>query len=209
MWVKTNRLIKWIFSGFVWDIPNKKTTVYLTFDDGPIPGITEFVLDEMKHHNIKATFFCIGKNIEAHPDLFRRIVAEGHSVGNHTNNHLKGWNTSTEKYLDNSLLCKNKIEEISPNQPLLFRPPYGKIKFSQASKIKKLGYKIIMWDVLSVDFDPNITSEKCLQNVIENTVSGSIIVFHDSIKAAENLKFALPKAIESLQKKGFNFDKIN
>ncbi len=208
MWVKTNRLIKWIFSGLVWEIPNRDNKIFLTFDDGPMPGITDFVLDELKKNNVQATFFCIGKNIEAHPDLFSRIINEGHSVGNHTQNHVKGWDVSLEKYLENAQECHNQIENLSDKKPHLFRPPYGKIKFSQAKALKKLDYKIIMWDVLSVDYDANVSPEKCLDNVVKNTQRGSIIVFHDSLKAATNVKFALPKAIEILKSKGFIFDKI-
>lgn len=208
LWVKTNRFIKWIFPKYVWEIPNNENKIYLTFDDGPTPEITEWVLELLKKHNIKATFFCIGNNIEKHPEIFEKVIADGHSIGNHTFNHLKGWKTKTDDYIENTNLC----EAIIGNQPKnskLFRPPYGKIKFSQSRILRKLGYKIIMWDVLSVDYDKNITPEKCLENVIKNTASGSVIVFHDSIKAFDNLEFALPKAIEYLKDKGFVFDRID
>ncbi|NBL63772.1 polysaccharide deacetylase family protein [Flavobacterium sp. NST-5] len=208
MWVKTSRIIKWIFSGLVWEIPNPDNKIFLTFDDGPMPGITDFVLDELKKNNIQATFFCIGKNVEAYPDLFLRILNEGHSVGNHTQNHLKGWDQSLEKYLENARECHDLLENLSCKKPKLFRPPYGKIKFSQIKALKKTGYKIIMWDVLSVDYNAKVSPEKCLDNVVKNTQKGSIIVFHDSLKAATNVKFALPKAIEILKRKGFIFDKI-
>lgn len=212
MWVKTNRLIKWLFPKYVWEIPNRENKIYLTFDDGPIPEITEWVLDVLKEEKIKATFFCIGDNIQKNSGIFKRIIAEGHSVGNHTFNHLKGWNFSTEDYIENTILCENAIAsntEIKKQKTKIFRPPYGKIKFSQSRKLQKLGYKIIMWDVLSVDYDKEVTAEQCLENIIENTVSGSIIVCHDSIKAFKNLEYALPKAIKQLKSKGFVFERID
>jgi len=212
MWVKTNRLVKWLFPKYVWEIPNKENKIYLTFDDGPIPEITEWVLDVLKDEKIKATFFCIGDNIEKNPEVFKRIIAEGHSVGNHTFNHLKGWNFSTEEYLENTILCEAAIAthtEIKNQKSKIFRPPYGKIKFSQSRKLRKLGYKIIMWDVLSVDYDKEVTAEQCLENIVKNTVSGSIIACHDSIKAFKNLEYALPKAIKQLKNKGFEFERID
>lgn len=212
MWVKTNRLIKWLFPKYVWEIPNRENKIYLTFDDGPIPEITEWVLDVLKEEKIKATFFCIGDNIQKNSGIFKRIIAEGHSVGNHTFNHLKGWNFSTEDYIENTILCENAIAsntEIKKQKTKIFRPPYGKIKFSQSKKLQNLGYKIIMWDVLSVDYDKEVTAEQCLENIIKNTVSGSIIVCHDSIKAFKNLEYALPKAIKQLKSKGFVFERID
>lgn len=208
LWVKTNRFIKWIFPKYVWEIPNNENKIYLTFDDGPTPEITEWVLELLKKHNIKATFFCIGNNIEKHPEIFQKIITDGHCIGNHTFNHLKGWKTKTDDYIENTRLCEEIIENNSKNSKL-FRPPYGKIKLSQSRILRKMGYKIIMWDVLSVDYDKSVTLEKCLENVIKNTSSGSIIVFHDSIKAFSNLEFTLPKAIEYLNEKGFVFDRIN
>lgn len=200
-WVKTNKWIKKIFNNLVWDIPNSENKIYLTFDDGPIPEVTEWVLDLLKSEDIKATFFCIGDNIKKHPEVYKRILSEGHQTGNHTFNHLNGWKTETNHYIENFKLC-----EIEHSK--LFRPPYGKIKPSQSKAIRQLGYKIIMWDVLSYDFDSIISVEKCLENVISNTEQGSIIVFHDSLKAEKNLKYALPKAIQILKNKGFVFDVI-
>jgi peptidoglycan/xylan/chitin deacetylase (PgdA/CDA1 family) len=204
-WIKTNKFIKRIFSNYIWDIPNADNKIYLTFDDGPTPEITEWVLEELKKHQVKATFFCIGKNINNHAAIFFKIINEGHSIGNHTYNHLKGWNTSTKDYLDNITLCRSAIAN---QKSLLFRPPYGKIKKSQSKKLRQLGYKIIMWDVLSADFDQSITPEKCLENVLQNTLSGSVIVFHDSVKAFKNLEYALPISIEILKQRGFEFDVI-
>lgn len=211
-WIKTNKFIKKIFLNYIWDIPNVENKIYLTFDDGPTPEITEWVLEELKKHQAKATFFCIGKNINNQSDIFLKIIDEGHSIGNHTYNHLKGWITSTEDYLHNTALCKSEINGLNSVicnlQSLLFRPPYGKIKKSQSKKLRQLGYKIIMWDVLSADFDQTITAEKCLDNVLQNVKSGSIIVFHDSIKAYKNLKYALPKSLEILKQRGFVFEVI-
>jgi len=208
-WVKTNSLIKKVFNNLVWDIPNSDKKIFLTFDDGPIPEITEWVLDILKSEEIKATFFCIGDNIKKHPEVYKRILAEGHQTGNHTFNHLNGWKTETNHYIDNFKLCETECLKLNTEHSFLFRPPYGKIKPSQTKAIRNLGYKIIMWDVLSYDFDPNIIPEKCLENVISNTEQGSIIVFHDSKKAEINLKFALPKAIQILKNKGFVFDVIS
>ena len=207
-WVKTNRLIKKVFSNLVWDIPNSENKIYLTFDDGPIPEVTEWVLDLLKSEGIKATFFCIGDNIKKHPEVYKRILSEGHQTGNHTFNHLNGWKTQTNHYIDNFKLCETEISKPETRNSKLFRPPYGKIKPSQSKVIRKLGYKIIMWDVLSYDFDHSITAENCLLNVISNTEQGSIIVFHDSVKAEKNLKYALPKAIHILKNNGFVFDVI-
>lgn len=210
LWVKTNWIIKKIFSSYVWDIPNTGNKIYLTFDDGPIPEITEWVLEELKKHDVKATFFCIGDNIAKHPEIFKKVIDEGHAVGNHTFNHLNGWKTTTETYLENFERCERIIQQSAINNlnSKIFRPPYGKIKRSQAKAIRQLGYKIIMWDVLSVDFDSNLSQEKCLENVLSNVRSGSIIVFHDSIKAFKNLEFTLPKTLEFLKEKGFVFDVI-
>jgi peptidoglycan/xylan/chitin deacetylase (PgdA/CDA1 family) len=208
-WVKTNSIIKKIFRNYIWDIPNSENKIYLTFDDAPIPEITEWVLEELKKYNAKATFFCIGNNIEKHPSVFMKVINEGHSIGNHTFNHLNGWKTSTEEYLENFKQCEAIISNLQSTTCNLFRPPYGKIKLSQSKKIRKLGYKIILWDVLSVDYDSSISPQKCLENVLENASSGSIIVFHDSIKAFPNLEYTLPRVLENLSKRGYVFDGIN
>ena len=208
-WIKTNYLIKKIFHNYVWEIPNNERKVYLTFDDGPTPEITPWILEQLKKYNAKATFFCIGQNIAKHPNLFKMVINDGHTIGNHTYNHLKGWQSSTQTYLDNVKLCHAEISNHQSSMAMLFRPPYGKIKFSQSKELRKLGYKIIMWDVLSADYDQKITPEQCLKNVLENVNSGSIIVFHDSVKAFANLQYALPKTLEFLNVKGFICKKIN
>ena len=208
-WVKTNTWIKKIFNNLVWDIPNSDKRIYLTFDDGPIPNVTEWVLEILKSEDIKATFFCIGDNIQKHSEVYKRILAEGHQTGNHTFNHLNGWNTETNHYIENFKLCETEHLKLNTEHSFLFRPPYGKIKPSQSKTIRQFGYKIIMWDVLSYDFDSTVSEEKCLENVISNTEQGSIIVFHDSVKAEKKLKYALPKAIQVLKDKGFVFDVIS
>ena len=204
-WIKTNLLIKKIFRHYVWDIPNTENKIYLTFDDGPTPEITEWVLQELQKYNAKATFFCIGNNIEKYPEIFSKVITEGHSIGNHTFSHLNGWKTSTKEYLENAKLCGESISNLKSK---LFRPPYGKIKASQSKKLRQLGYKIIMWDVLSADYDNSISAAKCLKNVSNNVTAGSIIVFHDSVKAFPNLEYTLPKALKILSERGFVFEAI-
>lgn len=199
-WIKTHAIIKKLFSGFVWDFPDAEKTVYLTFDDGPTREITEWVLDRLQSYNAKATFFCIGNNIAQHPGIFKKVIDAGHSIGNHTNNHLNGWNTKTAEYIENVKLCEKEIGGISRK---LFRPPYGKVKPSQSKVLYQMGFKIIMWDILSADFDKSISSQKCLENVLENINPGSIIIFHDSVKAFQNLEFVLPKTLQFLKDNGY------
>ena len=208
-WVKTHWTIKKLFSNYVWDIPNMENKVYLTFDDGPTPEITQWTLNQLKNYNAKATFFCIGDNVGKYPETFEKVVKEGHSIGNHTFNHLNGWKTNTQNYIENAKLFEKEYGKLSTETCKLFRPPYGKITPSQSKILRKMGYKIIMWDVLSVDFDVTITPEQCLENVLQNVKSGSIIVFHDSVKAFANLEYALPKTLEFLEQKGFVCAKLN
>jgi peptidoglycan/xylan/chitin deacetylase (PgdA/CDA1 family) len=210
IWVKTNWLVKKIFSNYIWELPNNEKKIYLTFDDGPTPEITEWTLVQLKKYNAKATFFCIGDNVKKHPEIFQKVIIEGHSIGNHTFNHFNGWKTSSQEYLENTNKCQSEICNLKPAFCNLFRPPYGKIKPTQSKKLRKLGYKIIMWDIISYDFDTKKTSpEKCLENVLKNVKPGSIIVFHDSVKAFPNLEYTLPKVLENLSKKGFVFDRID
>jgi len=194
--VKTPPIVKTIFADFVWHIDTDIKEVFLTFDDGPIPGLTPWVLDILAEYNSKATFFCVGENVKKHRSIFDRIIQEGHTIGNHTYNHLNGWNTENEVYIQNVAGCDNFMETN------LFRPPYGKMKPSQSSVIKS-EKTVVMWDVLSGDFDLSITKEKCLTNVIENYSQGSVIVFHDNIKAEEKLKYVLPAFLEHLAENGF------
>ncbi len=183
-------------SALTWKIPAEENEIYLTFDDGPHPTITPFVLDNLRRFNAKATFFCIGKNVLQHHNIFRQILDEGHRVGNHTHNHLNGWKTSDEEYFKNIILAKKYIDSH------LFRPPYGRISGFQAQQLKPM-FTIIMWDVLSGDFDVNLSPQKCLQNVVSHTRPGSVIVFHDSEKAFARLEYALPKALEYFAEKGY------
>ena len=203
LWIKTNWLIKTIFSNYVWRIPTREKIVYLTFDDGPTPEITDWVLNQLQQHQAKATFFCIGNNIEKYPSIFNRILANGHAIGNHTFNHLQGWKTQTSDYIENVEKCALEITQHENTNSKLFRPPYGKIKPAQAKMIRELGYKIIMWDVLSADFNQAITPQQCLDNVVSNIASGSIIVFHDSLKAFPNLEYTLPKTLKFLSENGY------
>lgn len=206
---KTPGFVKSLFPKFVWNVNTQKKELYLTFDDGPTPEITDWVLQTLKEYDAKATFFCIGKNIESHPDIFKSILKQGHSVGNHTFNHLKGWKTKTKDYINdverNQDLINSKIENHHSSFKNLFRPPYGKFKSKQSYKLQKLGYKIILWDVLSYDWDKSVNKEACLKNIIPAATEGSIIVFHDSIKASRNLKYSLPKVLEFYTKKGYAF----
>ncbi|MBE9599248.1 polysaccharide deacetylase family protein [Pedobacter sp. MC2016-24] len=199
--VKSPLLLKWYYPSLIWNKSRNEKVIYLTFDDGPIPDVTTFVLNTLKSFDAKATFFCIGDNIRKHPDIFEALKSAGHSIGNHTFNHLKGWKTADQIYVQNFLKC----QELTGTN--LFRPPYGRIKKSQISTIKALkpDVKMIMWDVLSGDFDLQLSPEKCFQNVINHTSNGSIIVFHDSLKAFERLAYALPKVLRHFHKLGYSF----
>lgn len=200
---KTPWWLKKIYPHRLWSIDTTEKIVYLTFDDGPHPVVTTFVLDELKKYNAKATFFCIGKNVVNYPELYNRVLREGHTTGNHTQNHLNGWKTDTTSYLAD-------VAEASANiETNLFRPPYGRIKRSQARGIgnamNNKSAKIVMWDVLSGDFDQSVGKEKCLKNVIENTTDGSIIVFHDSEKAFPKIEYVLPLILQFFTEKGYLF----
>lgn len=199
--VRSPLLLKWYYKGLTWHKERAEKVVYLTFDDGPIPIVTAFVLNTLKTYRCKATFFCIGDNIRKHPDIFERLKAEGHAIGNHTFNHLKGWKTPTDTYVTNFIRC----QELTGTN--LFRPPYGRIKKSQIRALRKIhpDLQIIMWDTLSGDFDTSISPEKCISNVLSNIRNGSIIVFHDSLKAFDRMQTALPAVIELLQEKGYSF----
>ncbi|HTB99303.1 MAG TPA: polysaccharide deacetylase family protein [Ferruginibacter sp.] len=203
--VKTPWWLKLLYKNCIWQIKDTKKVIFLTFDDGPHPSITPFVLDELKKYNAKATFFCIGKNVLQHNDIYRRITTEGHSVGNHTNNHLNGWITNNDVYLQNIEEAKKHINSE------LFRPPYGKITKFQLQQLatKKFRLRTVMWSVLSGDFDKKLTPEKCLRNVTKNATNGSIVVFHDSEKAFERLRYALPRVLKYFSEQGYSFGKID
>lgn len=207
--VKTPWLLKKMYPDCIWDIPVQDNILFLTFDDGPHPEATPFVLDELKKFNAKATFFCIGKNVVAHPDIYKRILMEGHRIGNHSFNHLNGWKVKDEKYIEDVMNARKYIDSD------IFRPPYGRItKFqnrlltASSSQNQKQLFKIIMWNVLSADFDLSLTPEKCASNVIRNSKRGSVIVFHDSQKAFSKLQFALPEVLKYFSEKKYKFEEI-
>jgi peptidoglycan/xylan/chitin deacetylase (PgdA/CDA1 family) len=199
--VKTPWLLKKLYPGLIWQGDNIARSIFLTFDDGPIPIVTPFVLKILKQYNAKATFFCIGDNVTKHPKIFDEVKTDGHLIGNHTFNHLNGWKTQDQQYLENFIEADKLL------QTNFFRPPYGRIKKSQIKLLKqaKPDLNIIMWDVLSGDFDMSLKPEKCLQNVIKHTEPGSIVVFHDSLKAFNRLEYVLPRAMEHWNKEGYEF----
>lgn len=199
--VKTPNFIQNLFPNFTWNIPTKEKKLYLTFDDGPIPEVTTWVLDTLREYDAKGTFFCVGDNIRKYPTIFKQIKEEGHSVGNHTFNHLNGWQTENIEYFHNVRHCAKLTKTV------LFRPPYGRIKPKQAQFLQR-HYRIVMWDVLSGDFDKSVNGETCYRNVINNANPGSIVVFHDSVKAESKIKYALPKVLEYYTSLGYSFDKL-
>lgn len=201
--IKTPWWLKKLYpSVLIWDMTTTEKKIYLSFDDGPHPSATPFVLDTLKKYNAKATFFCIGKNVVEYPAIYSRIIDEGHKVGNHTYNHVNGWRTKDEAYMDNVAAAAKYIDS------KLFRPPYGKISRFKIDLLTRSGYKIIMWDVLSGDFDKDETKEQCRDNVVFKAKEGSIVVFHDSEKAFEKLSFALPAVLEKFAGMGYTFEAI-
>jgi peptidoglycan-N-acetylglucosamine deacetylase len=202
--VKTPTWVKKLFQGCIWELPGNKKVLYLTFDDGPHPKVTPFVLDELLKYNARATFFCISKNVLENPLVFDRILNEEHAVGNHTHNHLDGWKTGNAAYLQN---IREASKYINSN---LFRPPYGRITANQYRNLQQLDkpFKVVMWSILSGDFDTAITPEQCWSNVLKNAESGSVVVFHDSEKAYERLKYTLPLLLKYFSEKGYQFEKI-
>lgn len=200
-----------LYSSLTWRVATQKKELFLTFDDGPVSGPTEFVLEALKKFNAKATFFCIGENIQKNGLVFQEIIHNGHAVGNHTHNHLNGWRTKTDYYIENVKLCQHQIENHIPMGSsaltnALFRPPYGQISRKQITSLS--AFNIIMWDVLSIDYNKNLSAQKCLANTIAATRPGSIIVFHDSYKAEKNLTYALPRFLDHFSSLGFAFNSI-
>src|ERR1700752_1063204 len=196
MIVSPPNVLRNMYKQCVWRMAPSGKKVYLTFDDGPVPGLTEWIAEYLDKYNIKATFFCVGENVVKNASIYAQLKKAGHSLGNHTHNHLKGFYTGNEIYFDNVERCNEVM------QSNLFRPPYGQLKFSQQRVLAKK-YKLIMWDILSYDYSSSVSPEKCVQNAVEKTRPGSIIVFHDNIKAEKNVTYALPKTIEQLVDKGF------
>lgn len=175
-----------------------KRAVYLTFDDGPIPEVTPKVLAILAQYKVKATFFMVGENIDKHPEVFEQVVQAGHSIGNHTYNHLKGWKTSFKEYMENTDRSADRIQNTD-----LFRPPYGKATLRQRIALHKKGYRLIYWDIMTHDYNPLVTPEQMLRRVQRDTRPGSIINFHDSLKSNERMLEVLPQVIEWLQKEGY------
>ncbi len=199
--------LPWLYPSLVWRMPATEKVLYLTFDDGPVPGPTDFALEVLARNNISATFFCIGDNIRKHPGLFARAVDAGHAIGNHTVNHVNGWKTNADSYLSNTRAFDTIAGEAGLHQPVkLFRPPYGRITRRQISLLKD--YSIVMWDVLSQDYNQTLSAEDCLSRTINACRPGSIIVFHDSYKAQRNMEYALPRLIDHFSSQGFVFSKL-
>ncbi|HRP88636.1 MAG TPA: polysaccharide deacetylase family protein [Edaphocola sp.] len=193
-----------IFKSYIWKMPATPDSydIFLTFDDGPHPEITPWVLSQLKEYQANATFFCIGKNVVEFPDVYQQILNEGHTVGNHTHQHLKGRKTDEDIYIADILQAQKFIDS------KLFRPPYGSINRLQTKKLKELGFKIILWNIIPGDWDKSISSEKCLENIIFSITPGSIIVLHDSEKAQSNMEYVLPRLLEYGKKKNWKFKSI-
>ena len=203
--VRTPWWLRRIYSSLIWQMPaGKEKILYLTFDDGPHPVATPFVLDQLQKYRARATFFCIGKNVQEYPQLYSRVLTEGHRTGNHTQNHLNGWRTDDATYLQNVRDAARLIDTD------LFRPPYGRISFRQAALLRRAPffYKVIMWDVLSADFDRELSPEQCANTVIRYGRPGSIIVFHDSEKAFDRVREALPAVLDHFTRLGYRFESI-
>jgi peptidoglycan/xylan/chitin deacetylase (PgdA/CDA1 family) len=199
--------VKKIFPVRIWDYASLSVekSIYLTFDDGPVPEVTPWVLEVLKKYDVKATFFCVGNNIQKYPYLLETIHEQGHTIGNHTFNHKNGFNTPIQEYIQDILLTQDTLNKILPYQTPYFRPPYGRLTFSQARHIAKT-HKIVMWSVLSGDFDTQISGETVLQKTLQYTKPGSVVVFHDSIKAFSRLEYALPRYIEECLNMGYTFE---
>jgi len=200
---KSPRLLKAFYTPFVWNISTDENVIYLTFDDGPIPDVTEWVLEQLNRYDAKATFFCIGDNVLKHPDIFAQLIVNGHSIGNHTQNHLNGWKTDDSVYWQNVAECSESL----PVKTNLFRPPYGRIKLSQAKPLLN-DFHIVMWEVLTGDFEKYLSPEHCLEKTLKHTRAGSIVVMHDSLKAWRNMSYVLPRFLEHFSALGFRFEAL-
>ncbi len=206
--------IQWLIPSCTWRKVGQEKVIYLTFDDGPHPEITAWVIDELKKHQIKATFFCVGDNLKKHPETAKQLLTEGHQIGNHTMHHIKGWKHKNVDYLKDIEDCDTEIRKIHEQmndekaQPRLFRPPYGQIKPSQIKLLREKGYEIIQWSDLSCDYDKHLNCEKSLSALVKNAKPGSIVVFHDSEKAENQLKQILPSYLEAMLAEGFTFETL-
>jgi peptidoglycan/xylan/chitin deacetylase (PgdA/CDA1 family) len=196
------KVVKNLFGSVTWKIDTEERVIYLTFDDGPIPKITEKILIALDLFDAKATFFCVGDNVRKHPGIYNDIIAQGHATGNHTFSHLNGAKTTTEDYLSDIQKASDYIDS------QLFRPPYGRMKTTQLSEIMK-AYNIVLWDVLSYDFNSKLTNEKCFNNVKHFTRPGSVVVFHDNIKSADNMFYALVQTLQVYTESGYRFESLS
>lgn len=213
MLTKTPLFLKWCFPKRIWRGPSHEKRLYLTFDDGPIAGVTPWVLDVLRQYNAKASFFCIGDNVHKHPVVFQQIVNDGHSIGNHTYHHLKGWGNDTDLYIKDALLAQKEFwKQGAPRhlkgKGILFRPPYGKMTWAQAKALEAEGFSIVMWDILTQDYRSDLKPEKIFRQLKRHVQPGSILVFHDSLKAEENLKALLPLVLEYFSERGFEFHSL-
>lgn len=207
---RTPLILQKLLPGLHFSVPSKEKIVYLTFDDGPLPDSCNWILDCLREYQARASFFLVGENAAANPDLMRQIMDEGHRIGNHTHNHLNGFKTAGKEYADNVRLCQNVLQPyLKKNEAPLFRPPYGKIRPGQIRNLRKAGFEIILWDVLSKDYDPTQNPDAIFHNVVDNAGPGSILVFHDNIKSNQNLRLALPRILKHLSEKGFRFDALS
>jgi len=197
--VQVPERIRKLYPGTFWRGDDKEKVVYLTFDDGPVKDVTGWVCEELKKRDIRATFFCVGENVERNQDIYRRLVQEGHKTGNHTYNHLPAWKCSGKEYFENIVKASEVIDTD------IFRPPHGQLYPWQVKKLKERFRRIVMWDVLSADYDNRLSAEEVRANVMDNVRPGSVIVFHDSIKAWPRLKQALPETLDLLLKEGYRF----
>ncbi len=196
------QFVRRLLPNFCWKVENQDSTLYLTFDDGPTPEVTEHVLDVLAEYNAKATFFCLGRNVDHYPDIYNRIVADGHATGNHTYSHLNGWKVSSKEYIDDVALASQYIDS------RLMRPPYGRFTKKQIQPLREQGYKMILWDVMPEDYNHNVSADDCCNCVLHYATGGSIITFHDSVKASRNMYYALPRVLKYFTDKGYTFAKL-
>lgn len=213
MLTKTPQLLKWCFPKRIWTGPSLEKHLYLTFDDGPIAQVTPWVLEILQQYDAKASFFCIGDNVQKHPDVFHQVISDGHSIGNHTYHHLKGWGCNSDLYIKDVLLAQKEFwkqgaSRGTKGKGIPFRPPYGKMTPAQAKGLEAEGFSIIMWDILTQDYRADLKPEKIFRKFKRHVRSGSILVFHDSLKAEKNLKIVLPLVLEHFSKEGFEFHSI-
>ncbi len=196
-----------IFNEMIWHMSREESVIYLTFDDGPVPGVTDFVLDQLAKRGMLATFFMVGDNVGKSPQLAAEVFEAGHAIGNHTYHHVDGFRTPDKKYFEEIQLCQDEISSVTGISPSLFRPPYGKITRKQLEEVKQ-HYKIVMWDVITGDYDPDQSFHKCLTKTKEHTKKGSVILFHDQQKTEKVIKAVLPDFLEYIQDQGFETGKL-